>query len=120
MLGHPALFVRPRAESFDLVDSRLNADLLPIGRNYRRSRWKSALLEKEVRLMQATELLVRHVIAERHLEADQNRLARLVRPRRDDRRVRVQPDRHDDWASERYVPILRGYPIDLFYANRSR
>ena len=73
--------------------------------------------KKEVRLMQAHELLVRELIAERHLEADRNRLARLVRQVENDRSARVQPDRREDWAGDRFLPVLRGYPVDPYFAR---
>jgi hypothetical protein len=70
--------------------------------------------------MQVSEFLVRHVIAERHLEAHRNGLAKLVRASRDDEKKRIEADGHEGWENERFVPILRGYPVDPFYADRSR
>ena len=70
--------------------------------------------------MHGSELLVPHIIADRHLEARQHGLARLARARRNGRQTRAQEDRHEDWASESFLPTLRGYPVDPFFANRSR
>ena len=70
--------------------------------------------------MNGSELLVPHIIAERHLEARQHGLARLARAGRQRRPLPVEQDRNLDWTSERYRPILRGYPADLFFADRSR
>ena len=70
--------------------------------------------------MQVSELLVRHVIAERHLEAHRNGLAKLARASRDERKKPIEADRRQEWASESYLPVLRGYPVDPLYAVRSR
>lgn len=70
--------------------------------------------------MNGSELLVPHIIAQRHLEARQVGLARLARAGRQSRPLRVEQESSGDWTSERYLPILRGYPVDLFFADHSR
>ena len=49
----------------------------------------------------------------------ENRLAKLVRSGRSGTPQRVDGDVRDGWSSEGQLPILRGYPIDQFYANRN-
>jgi hypothetical protein len=67
--------------------------------------------------MHGSSRVVPHVTSDRG--ARLSRFARLVRSRRnEDDRIDLDPV--DGWRSESYVPTLRGYPLDPFYANRNR
>ena len=70
--------------------------------------------------MHGSERLVPHIIADRQREAGQRRLAKLVGSRRSEDKRRVEESRDREWTVERYLPVLRGYPLDPFYANRGR
>ena len=66
--------------------------------------------------MYGSELLVPYLVAERLRQAERHRLERLA--------TRSKRDKRDNDAlagfeteDEPYLPVLRGYPVDPFYAN---
>src|SRR5688572_32610451 len=63
----------------------------------------------EVSVMHGYELLVDQIIGERHQIAKQARLAREA----------FEAIEEYEMDNESWVPVLRGYPIDTFYARRS-